>query len=165
MGALAHYLEQTGLPTTQISLVREHTEKIAPPRALWVTFPLGRPFGIPGDPKFQRDVLQATLNLLERKAGPVFAGYAVEIPEPAAADAEGWACPVDLARPPEDENDLAAALERELVILVPWYELSRERRGRTTVGTSGLPPEAAAHFVGAFLGEHPTSPRVRFTPR
>ena len=28
MGALAHYLEAEGVPTTQISLIREHTETI-----------------------------------------------------------------------------------------------------------------------------------------
>jgi hypothetical protein len=42
VGALGHFLEREGIPTTGISLVREHTEKIRPPRALWVTFELGR---------------------------------------------------------------------------------------------------------------------------
>ena len=32
MGGLAHYIEDEGVPTTQISLIREHTEKIKPPR-------------------------------------------------------------------------------------------------------------------------------------
>jgi hypothetical protein len=40
----------------QISLVREHTEKINPPRALWVPFELGRPVGPPDEPAFQRRV-------------------------------------------------------------------------------------------------------------
>ncbi len=47
MGALGHFLERQGIPTTGISLVREHTEVVRPPRALWVTFELGRPLGRP----------------------------------------------------------------------------------------------------------------------
>ena len=34
MGGLAHTLEDEGIATTQISLIRLHTEKIKPPRAL-----------------------------------------------------------------------------------------------------------------------------------
>ena len=56
MGALGHFLERQGIPTTGISLVREHTEVARPPRALWVTFELGRPLGIPDDAGFQRRV-------------------------------------------------------------------------------------------------------------
>ena len=64
MGALGHFLEEEGVPTTQISLVREHTAAMNPPRALWVPFILGRPFGVPNDPAFQRRVLLAVLGLL-----------------------------------------------------------------------------------------------------
>ncbi|MCH7711818.1 MAG: hypothetical protein IH903_09315, partial [Proteobacteria bacterium] len=53
------------MPTTQISLIREHTEKIVPPRALWVPFELGRPFGAPDDSGFQKRVLLGALELLE----------------------------------------------------------------------------------------------------
>ncbi|PPR23423.1 MAG: hypothetical protein CFH39_00667 [Alphaproteobacteria bacterium MarineAlpha10_Bin2] len=67
MGGLAHYLEEEGLATTQISLIRLHSEKTRPPRALWVPFELGRPFGPPNDVPFQRRVLMATLELLQAK--------------------------------------------------------------------------------------------------
>ena len=63
MGALGHFLERQGIPTVGISLVCEHTETVRPPRALWVTFELGRPFGLPDDPPFQRRVLKAALDL------------------------------------------------------------------------------------------------------
>jgi hypothetical protein len=53
VGALGHYLEAEGVPTTSISLVREHTEVIRPPRALWVTFELARPLGAPDDAALQ----------------------------------------------------------------------------------------------------------------
>ena len=70
MGALGHYLETEGLATTQISLIKEHTVSIRPPRALWVPFMLGRPLGDPDDVKGQRSVLDAALSLLQRKEGP-----------------------------------------------------------------------------------------------
>ena len=75
MGALGHFLERQGIATTGISLVREHTETIRPPRALWVTFELGRPLGIPDDAPFQRRVVKAALDLLARTDGPLIADY------------------------------------------------------------------------------------------
>jgi len=68
---LAYYLEDEGLATTTIALVREHALKAEPPRALWVPFELGRPLGPPNDAAFQRRVLLATLALLARRGGPV----------------------------------------------------------------------------------------------
>ncbi|SVE14489.1 uncharacterized protein METZ01_LOCUS467343, partial [marine metagenome] len=71
VGGLAHYLEEEGLATTQISLIRPQTENTKPPRALWVPFELGRPMGAPNDPEFQKKVLRAALELLDRDDGPV----------------------------------------------------------------------------------------------
>ena len=71
MSALGHYLEERGLATAAISLIRPQTENTKPPRALWVPFELGRPFGPPSDPAFQRRVVLAALRLLEREDGPV----------------------------------------------------------------------------------------------
>ena len=39
MCALSYFLEREGLITTGISLVRENTASMKPPRALWVSFP------------------------------------------------------------------------------------------------------------------------------
>ena len=71
MGALGHYLEDAGIATAGISLIRLHSEKIRPPRALWVPFELGRPLGVPNDPAFQTRVLQAVLDLVRAESGPV----------------------------------------------------------------------------------------------
>ena len=49
MSGLAKFLEDEGLATTLIALVREQAADVAPPRALWVPFELGRPFGAPDD--------------------------------------------------------------------------------------------------------------------
>ena len=78
MSALGYFLESEGVATTGISLVREHTEAMHPPRALWVPFDLGRPLGPPDEPEFQRDVLRALLATLERPSGPVLDELASE---------------------------------------------------------------------------------------
>ncbi len=136
MGALAHYLEAEGIPTTQISLIREHTEIIRPPRALWVPFELGRPLGVPEDPAFQRRVLRAVLDLLDASEGPVLAEFPEEAPK-AGSDPDqalvGWACPVSFASPSGVETDqekLQAAFKREVAELRPWYEMGFRSRGQ-----------------------------------
>ena len=72
---LARALEQAGISTTSISLVREHTEKVKPPRALFVPFPFGMALGRPGDPELQHRVLRAALDLLAEPAGPVLRDF------------------------------------------------------------------------------------------
>lgn len=150
MSAIGHYLEAAGLPTVQISLIREHTERMTPPRALWVPFELGRPLGVPGDADFQKRVLRAALSLLERTDGPFIADHDEDVPAGAAsADGDGWVCPVSFPAP-ADEETAAAALRREVQGLKPWYELGLERRGRTTVGVSGLSIDQVADYIAAF---------------
>ncbi len=156
MSALGHYFEREGIATTQISLVREHTELMVPPRALWVPFMLGRPFGAPGIPEFQRKVLIAVLRLLEAGQGPV----PEDFPEDAPADGknngmEGFACPVNFAKPSSTEHestDPEEVLLAEMARLQPWYDLAQRRRGRTTVGLSGIPVRQAAQFIASQLG-------------
>lgn len=165
MGGLAHVIESAGVPTTQISLVRPHTEKTRPPRALWVPYELGRPLGAPNDAAFQTRVLRAALALLERGDGPVILeDYPEEAPaDLAEADSEGWACPVSLPPPPVDLAAGAgyrAAMHEEVQRLTPWYDMAVREHGRTTVGLSGLEMPAAVDFVCAFLdGEVPANPR------
>ncbi len=159
MGALGHFLEDEGVPTTQISLVREHTAVMNPPRALWVPFILGRPFGVPRDAAFQRRVLVAVLSLLEAKSGPVLEDYPEDAPRPPDEELEGFSCPFTLRRPPE-KSDLAGELQKEVAELVPWHELAQKKRGRTTAGMSGLPAEAAARFVTDFIAD-PSIPGYR----
>ena len=150
MGALGHFLEREGIPTAGISLVREHTEVIRPPRALWVTFELGRPMGIPDDPPFQRRVVLAALALLARTDGPLIADYLEHVTEP--ADFSGWACPINLA--PAAVDSLAAEIGR----LATWYDRAVAAHGRTTVGISGLDMPAAGALVSqALAGELPAA--------
>ena len=72
---LARALEAQGIATTSISLVREHTEKVKPPRALFVPFPFGHALGRPNDSELQHRVLRAALDLLSAPAGPVLVDF------------------------------------------------------------------------------------------
>ena len=157
MGGLAHYLEGAGIATTQISLVRPHTEKIRPPRALWVSFELGRPFGPPGDRPFQTRVIRTVLELLERPHGPVLEDYPEDLP--AAAQQDGnWVCPVSYsALPAELSGDaaLAAAFATEMGRLLPWYERALDGLGRTTVGVSTLDLDGVRDFFHDLLVAEP----------
>ena len=121
---------------------------INPPRALWVSFMLGRPFGVPNDAAFQARVLTAALRLLEAPSGPVLADY----PEDAPAsddEAQGVACPVSFAQAADSSPQ--AALVREVEELQPWHDRARERRGHSMVGLSKLSPVAAAQALAQFL--------------
>jgi hypothetical protein len=155
VGALGHYLEEDGIATTAISLVREHTEVIVPPRALWVPFPLGRPFGSPNEPEFQRRVLNAALELLERPDGPILEDFPDDGPSGAEEDG-AWACALPLPSTEEPAND-AEALQAEVSRLRPWYEEAIKKHGRTAVGVTGLGvdeiPELAGMLTGAALDE------------
>jgi hypothetical protein len=154
VGALSHYLERQGIPTTGISLVREHTEIVRPPRALWVTFELGRPLGIPDDAPFQRRVAKAALDLLERTDGPLIADHPEHVEEP--ADFSGWACPINLA--PTAVDSLAAEIDR----LATWHDRAVAASGRTTVGVSGLDmPAAGALVTRALDGELPAAQTLK----
>ncbi|MEQ1773456.1 MAG: hypothetical protein ABL891_06685 [Burkholderiales bacterium] len=160
MGALGRWIEEEGIATTQISLVREHTAAIRPPRALWVPFILGRPLGAPGDPAFQRRVLLAALQLLEAESGPQLADYAEDAPLADEADSGAFVCPVSFNRSVVEEG-LASELQREVAQLAPWYELaSRQRKSgrevRTTATLSGLAPEAMAKFITDFISNTAT---------
>ncbi len=160
MGGLAHYFEDEGVATTQISLIREHTEAIKPPRALWVPFELGRPLGVPDNPVFQKRVLLACLKLLEATSGPLLEDFAEDAPASDMVETV-WACPVNLTRKTEGLSDnqlLLAALRQEVLELRPWYDQAFKLRGRTTVGVSGLDMDTIVDFIGAFLDGIPSNP-------
>jgi len=160
VSGLGHFFEEEGIPTVSISLVREHTEVIRPPRALWVPFELGRPFGVPNDAAFQTRVVRAALRLLESGDGPVLLeDYPEDAPETRMGGESGWICPVQLAPPSDRQAELPAAMADEIRRLAPWYALAAETRGRTTFGASGLTIEQAARFIADFVDIMPKNPR------
>ncbi|MCA1784457.1 MAG: hypothetical protein LC657_00580 [Desulfobacteraceae bacterium] len=159
MGALAHYLETRGIPTTQISLIKEHTRIIQPPRALWVPFALGRPLGVPGDRGFQLQVIQAALALLEAPKGPVLADFPHDVPEktdPSEDSPDLPACPVSFAGPVTHETEtekLLAAFEQELSEFRSWYDIGLEKRGYSAV--IYFSPDAVLQVFSDFLSGNP----------
>ncbi|HHI80226.1 MAG TPA: hypothetical protein ENK02_09600 [Planctomycetes bacterium] len=66
MSLVAAALERRGIPTVVLQLLRMVTEKVRPPRALFVPFKHGFPLGLPGRPEVQLRVLEAALQLFER---------------------------------------------------------------------------------------------------
>ncbi len=159
MSALSQFLEEEGIATTGISLVREHTERMRPPRALWVPFELGRPLGAPDDAGFQDRVIDACLALLLAPAGPLIADFDEDAPPLRRETQSGWVCPVSFATDtPADDGNLSDRLAAELSALAPWYALSRKQRGRTTVGACGLEIANALAFVIAHLDGMPALP-------
>ena len=134
-------MEDEGLATALIALVRRQAEEVRPPRALWVPFPLGRPFGAAGNAPFQRRVLMALLDLFARPAGPVLEDFTEEAPP----DGEDRDVLDQLV------VDRHGRLLEEVDGLRPWYEASVARRGRTTLGGSGMDASGAARLLTAWL--------------
>jgi len=165
VGGLAIYFEEEGLATTQISLIRIHSERTKPPRALWVPFELGRPLGVPNDAHFQKRVMRSALSLLDAESGPVLVDYPEDVPAAAATNSDdamsGMVCPIDWPKLEETPtSELGAALLQEMSSIVPWYELAVVTRGRTTVGPSQLAIPEAGRYLADFLRD-PSTPCPR----
>jgi len=146
--------------------VRDNTERLRPPRFLWVPFELGRPFGAPDAPDFQMRVLRATLALLERTDGPpLLEDFPDDAPAAVDDSGEGWVCPINLPPPPVDSvSDLEDAVRDEIARLDPWYTLACETRGRTAFGVSAMSLESIVGFLAAYqaggeTAENPASDR------
>jgi hypothetical protein len=160
VSALGHYLEEEGIATVAISLIRPQTENTKAPRALWVPFELGRPFGPPGDPAFQRRVILAALRLMERDDGPVLIeDYPGD--DPRSQPDPAWQPP---SVPGVSAGASAEALADQVPIEIGMLKDAHERwlaeRRRTTVGLSGLSlADAAATIAGWLRGAAPASPR------
>ena len=191
MSALGHYLEEEGIASVAIALIRPQAEHTRPPRALWVPFELGRPIGPPSDPVFQRQVILSALGMLVEGGGPV---RIVDFPDddPREAFDPNWQAPLNPhPNPPplagEEASgffassspspasgggsgwgfgsELAEAVEAELRAMAPAYAASCVARERSTVGLSGLPPAECGAYVAAWLrGERPASPVVDMSP-
>jgi uncharacterized glyoxalase superfamily protein PhnB len=160
VSALGHYLEEEGIATVAISLIRPQTENTKPPRALWVPFELGRPFGPPSAAAFQKRVVLAALRMLEGAEGPIIIK---DFPDddPRAIQDPTWRPPFT---PAAVSDSLAARLEAEILRLQGAHERWVAQHRRTTVGLSGLPIGDCARYVADWLrGKTPPSPREGFS--
>jgi hypothetical protein len=168
VSALGHYLEEEGIATVAIALIRPQAEHTRPPRALWVSFELGRPLGPPSDPAFQKRVILSALGMLVEGGGPV---RIVDFPDhdPREVPDANWQAPLSPhPNPPPLAGEgvaLADAVEAELRAMAPAYAASCVARERSTVGLSGLPPAECGAYVAAWLrGERPASPVGDMSP-
>jgi hypothetical protein len=151
-------IERAGVSTVSISLVKEFTQQVRPPRALWVPFPFGRPLGAPGERDVQRRVLDGALSLLHRDDVPVLAEHVLTEDEEhfdARWQSVGRNCgPRGCSLVPADEDqdeqpdgaDPARTgdveitdVRTELAALAPDHAAYRAKfGGRTQVGGSGF---------------------------
>jgi hypothetical protein len=164
VSALGHYLEEDGIATVSVTLIRPQAENTRPPRALWVPFELGRPFGPPSDAAFQKRVLLAALGMLVDGGGPV---RIIDFPDddPRAQPDPTWKPPfVSAAVAGGDVEELAAELQAEVSLLQDAHQRWMARYGRSTVGLSGLSIAKCARYVADWLsGNAPPSPRDGFS--
>ena len=164
MSALGHYLEEEGIATAAIALIRPQAENTKPPRALWVPFELGRPFGPPGDPAFQKRVILAALRMLVEDDGPV---RIIDFPDddPRARPDPAWRPPFVPATIVRGSDELLASrLEAEILLLLGAHQRWMAEYGRSTVGLCGLTVGEGARYVADWLGgKAPPSPRDGFS--
>lgn len=64
MGLIQRAIESVGISTIGISIVREYSERVRPPRTVFLRWPFGHPLGEPGNRLQQRTVLWETFRQL-----------------------------------------------------------------------------------------------------
>jgi hypothetical protein len=151
---LARALETAGVATTSISMVREHTEKVKPPRALFVPFPFGHALGRPNDPDLQHRVLRAALDLLAEPDGPVLRDFPDEAEPGDQPPAPTQASVVAPAATVPDDPALETSQTRQ------YHEQWLARSGgRTAFGLAGIPAtrfRGVVRFLQAFAAGEET---------
>jgi hypothetical protein len=65
VGLIQRAVEATGIATISITLSKEITRKVKPPRAVFTNLPLGHPLGFPGQRFRQIQVLRMLLKYLK----------------------------------------------------------------------------------------------------
>jgi len=61
VGLIQREIEKAGFPTIGVSIVREYSEKVKPPRTVFLRWPFGHPLGEPFNIAQQRAVLAEAL--------------------------------------------------------------------------------------------------------
>ena len=70
VGLIQSIIEKAGIPTSSVTLLREVTERVAPPRTLFVDRPFGYPLGGPNNASLQTVIIMALLTLLKERVPP-----------------------------------------------------------------------------------------------
>ena len=77
MGLIQREVEKSGIATIGISIVREFTEKVRPPRTVFLRWPFGHPLGEPGNVRQQQVVLLEAFRALYSITTP---GEIIDLP-------------------------------------------------------------------------------------
>lgn len=77
MGLVQRAIEAAGITTIGVTIVREYTEQVKPPRSVFLRWPFGHPFGEPFQRAQQRAVLQGMFRALETIDTP---GTIIDLP-------------------------------------------------------------------------------------
>ncbi len=77
MGLIQREIERVGIATIGVSIVREYSEKVKPPRSVFLRWPFGHPLGEPGNAAQQRAVLFEAFKALYAIGTP---GEIVDLP-------------------------------------------------------------------------------------
>ena len=64
MGLIQREIEKQGIPTIGVSIVRQYSEKVKPPRTVFLRWPFGHPLGEPYHTAQQRVVIAEALRAL-----------------------------------------------------------------------------------------------------
>ena len=70
MGLIQRAIESEGIPTVGISILKEVTETVRPPRSVFLRYPFGHPLGEADNAAQQRAILLDCLAALERISEP-----------------------------------------------------------------------------------------------
>ncbi len=131
-------------------MIREHTEKLNPPRAVYVPFPLGLPVGHPGNVDEQRAVVDLAFSTLDAPSAPVLLAY-----EDAAAAVEGGS-PLQASEIALTSAAATIDFATEVQLMRGYWEQHVAATGRTGVGLAGLPPQrfrAMVRFLEASIAD------------
>jgi len=70
VGLIQRTIEASGIATISISLSKDISQKVLPPRAVYTGLPLGHPMAFPGQNFRQKQILRLLLKYLKKMNGP-----------------------------------------------------------------------------------------------
>ena len=130
------------MATVALGSIRGQIYGTAPPRGLFCDFPLGRPLGVPGDPAFQRRVIERAFAMLDRPE-PTVEDYDVVIED---GESQPLACPL----PARMDPDAHPAID-EANGLRPAYDRAVARYGNRAGAVRLLDADAIPAAIESFI--------------
>jgi hypothetical protein len=77
VGLIQREIEKVGIPTIGVSIVRTYSEKVKPPRTIFLRWPFGHPFGEPFNAAQHRVILAEAIRALATIQEP---GTIIDLP-------------------------------------------------------------------------------------